>query len=104
VSLDVSQWAVLWGALLPLLVGLVTTKATNAGVKAVLLLALNGVAAVLDQFFAATGGGFDWKAAIVNAAAAFVIGTATHFGLWKPIGASSTLQDVGSGPGRHSAE
>lgn len=101
--LDVSQWAVLWGAVLPLLVGLVTTRATDPGVKAVLLLALNGVAAVADQFFAAPGG-FDWKNAVVNAVAAFVIGVATHYGLWRPTTVSGRLQDVGARSGAHALD
>lgn len=100
--LDISQWAVLWGAVLPLLVGLVTTRTTNAGAKAVLLLALNLLAGVLAGFFDSPAG-FDWKGAAVTAVASFVIGVATHYGLWKPVGASSALQAVGGSSAKHAA-
>lgn len=93
--LDISQWAILWGAVLPLLVGLVTTRNIDAGVKAVLLLALNLIAGIATDFFSAPTG-FDWRNALVNGFAAFVIGVATHYGLYKPTGASSALQSVGT--------
>lgn len=97
---DISQWAVLWGALLPLLVGLATKYTTDSGLKAVLLLALNMVASILDQFFASPDG-FDWGGVFINAFAAFVIGVATHYGLWKPTRVSAGLQSVGSPKPRH---
>lgn len=100
--LDITQWAALWGAVLPLLVGLVTKYTTNAGAKAVLLLALNLVAGILAEFFAGPVG-FDWRGALVTAAASFVIGVATHYGLWKPTGTSGKLQAIGSGSGAHAA-
>lgn len=92
---DISQWAVLWGALLPLLVGLATKYTTDAGLKAVLLLALNLLASVMEQFFASPDG-FDWGGTLINAFAAFVIGVATHYGLWKPTKVSAGLQSVGA--------
>ncbi len=97
---DISQWALLWGAVLPLVVGLVTTRVTSSGAKAVILLALNAVAGLLDQFFL-TPEGFDWKGVGITVLASFIVGVATHFGLWKPLGASEALQDVGSG--KHAA-
>lgn len=84
---------------LPVLVGLVTTRVTHAGTKAVLLLglsALNGLLVEMSQ----AGTGFDVGDAAVNALVSFGIGVLTHFGLWKPTGVSGRAQDtlVTAGP------
>ena len=84
---------------LPVLVGLVTTRVTHAGTKAVLLLglsALNGLLVEMSQ----AGVGFDVGGAAVNALVSFGIGVLTHFGLWKPTGVSGRAQDtlVTAGP------
>lgn len=82
---------VIVGVLLPLLVGLVTKRVTDANKKAVLLLFLNGVSAVLIEWLAVDGA-FDWPRAALAAIVQFVIGVATHYGLWKPTGATPALQ------------
>jgi len=82
--------------ILPLLVGLVTTRVTGAGVKAVILLVLATVKTVVEAWIAA-GAGVDWDfvPVLYNAVVNFGIAVAIHFGLWKPTGASTAAQNTG---------
>lgn len=82
---------------LPLLVGLVTKHTTSSGTKAVLLLALSAISAVLTGWAAAAEAGdvFDLGTAVLTALATFVVGVAVQFGLWRPVGATDAVQSVG---------
>lgn len=84
--------------LLPLLVGLVTTRETHAGRKAVLLALLAAVTSLCTQAVEAwqSGHAFDLGAALLLVIPTFVIAVAMHFGVWKPAGAAAALQDVGA--------
>lgn len=84
--------------LLPLLVGLVTTRATGAGVKATLLLGLAAVKSVLEAWLQAvnTGVQFEPVPVVYATAVSFGIAVAAHFGLFKPAGLSAVAQDVGA--------
>lgn len=85
--------------LLPLLVGLVTTRVTGSGVKAVLLAALSAVAQFLLALSAV--GGFDLKQAAFSAVVGFAFSVAIHFGLWKPTGAAeAATNSLVTGPKR----
>lgn len=88
---SVQAVSLLVGVVLPVLVGVVTTRATHAGVKAVLLALLSAAAAVGTDMLA-TPDGFDWQASATNAVAMFVVAVATHFGLYKPTGVSQIVQ------------
>ncbi|MEH0657767.1 hypothetical protein QA860_08470 [Streptomyces stelliscabiei] len=93
VNLDQAYWlGLLVSVILPVLVGLVTTRVTHAGVKAVLLLALSGVNGFLVEY-AAGGPGYDVGTAAVLALVAFATGVLAHFGLWKPVGVAAKAQD-----------
>lgn len=91
--------SLLVGVVLPLLTGLMTKTSTSAGFKAVVLLALSAVSAVLADFLAALNGGlaFDLGATLLTALGTFLIGVGMHFGIWKPTGVAAGLQRVGSG-------
>ncbi|MFF1444104.1 hypothetical protein [Streptomyces sp. NPDC058295] len=95
-TLDASYWLGLAVSfVLPVLVGLVTTRVTHPGAKAVILLfltALNGFLVELGN------GGDDYSvgSAVILSAVSFVISVASHFGLWKPSGVSGKAQDVGA--------
>lgn len=103
VNLDQAYWlGLLVSVLLPVFVGLVTTRVTHAGVKAVLLLALSGVNGFLVEF-AAGGPGYDVGTAAVLALVAFATGVLSHFGLWKPVGVSGKAQDSLVTSGSHAA-
>jgi hypothetical protein len=84
---------------LPILVGLVTTRVTSAAAKAWLLAALTLVTSLLVELgrTIASSGVFDVGVALLAALPAFVVSVATHYGLWKPTGVSGVAQDVGSG-------
>lgn len=80
--LDLTQWALLFGAVMPILVGLITRANASANTKAVTLLVLNAINGVLTDFFA-TPNGFDWKGALVNTLAALVTSVGTYYGFLK---------------------
>lgn len=103
VTLDKAYWlGLLVSVVLPVLVGLVTTRVTSAGAKAVLLLALSVVNGFVVEY-AAPGPGYDVGTAAVLAAVAFGTGVLAHFGLWKPTGVSGKAQDSLVTSGSHAA-
>lgn len=99
--MDVNLGGAYWlglviSVVLPVLVGLVTTRVTHAGTKAVLLLALSTLNGFLVDLSAGEPG-FDVGSAAVLALVSFGTGVLSHFGLWKPTGVSGKAQDVGAG-------
>src|SRR5689334_3356929 len=80
--------------LLPLVVGLLTTRTTSAGLKAVLLLLAAGVKAFLEAWLQAanTAVDFAFVPVAISIAVNFAIAVVVHFGLWKPVGASDAAQ------------
>lgn len=92
-SLDKAYWiGLVISVVLPVLVGLVTTRVTHPGTKAVLLLALSTLTGLLTEVLHPVDG-FDLGTAVVLAAVSFATGVLTHFGLWKPVGVSGKAQD-----------
>ncbi|MFF4369620.1 hypothetical protein [Streptomyces sp. NPDC001594] len=93
ITLDRAYWlGLLLSVVLPVLVGLVTTRVTHPGVKAVLLLVLSGATGFLTEM-AHPGPGWDAGTAAVLALVSFGTATLAHFGLWKPTGVSGAAQD-----------
>ncbi len=86
------------GTVLPLLVGLVTTRVTSGGLKAGLLALLSAVAGSLaelsDTFV--NGTTFDVGIALLTALGAFLVGVGLHSGIYKPTKVSQKLQEVGA--------
>jgi len=82
------------GVFLPILVGLVTKRATNPTIKSLLLLGLSAVSGFLSEFIANTGN-FAWDQALLTSVVTFVIGVATYYGLWTPTGVTAKAQAVG---------
>lgn len=78
--------SILVGGVLPLVTGLVTKATWSGGVRAVVLLGLSGLTAVLTDYLGALNGGapFDWGTALTAAFLTFLTGVGTYFGLWKP--------------------
>jgi hypothetical protein len=102
VHLDTAYWLGLAiSVVLPVLVGLVTTRVTSAGVKAVLLLLLTAVNGFLVELSQASDG-YSVGTAVVLWGVSFAIGVLTHFGLYKPTGLSGKAQDslITAGPAR----
>ncbi|WP_230671052.1 hypothetical protein [Rathayibacter sp. Leaf248] len=87
---------------LPLLVGLVTTRATSASAKAILLAVLAFASGLGTELLAALNAGvsYDLAAGVFSGVATFLVAVGIHYGLWKPTGTSSALQSIG----RHRAE
>ncbi|MFE0206982.1 hypothetical protein [Streptomyces sp. NPDC058985] len=102
-NLDSAYWLGLAiSVVLPVLVGLVTTRVTHAGTKAVLLLALTAANGFLVEL-ANAGDDYQVGSALVLWAVSFATGVLAHFGLWKPTGVSGKAQDVGASSSVRSA-
>ncbi len=96
-SLDTAYWlGLLISVVLPVLVGLVTTRVTSAGTKAVLLLALTAANGFLVELAGPHGDDYSIGSAVILWAVSFATGVLTHFGLWKPTGVSGKAQDTGA--------
>lgn len=83
--------------LLPVLVGLVTTRVTSSGRRAWLLAGLTLATSLLVELGRAltAGTGYDVGVALLAALPAFVVSVATHYGLWKPSGVTDAVLDRG---------
>jgi len=79
---NLSQWALLFGAVMPVLVGLVTKSNASPGTKATTLLVLNAINGVVTDYFASPNG-FDWNGAIINTVAALITSVAAYYGFLK---------------------
>lgn len=94
VHLDSAYWLGLAiSVVLPVLVGLVTTRVTSPGVKAVLLLALTAATGFLVELAGPHPSGYSVGTAVVLWGVSFGAGVLSHFGLWKPTGVSGKAQD-----------
>jgi hypothetical protein len=84
------------GTLLPIVVALVTDRAASGAAKALTLLALSAVSSFLSAWLVAlnTGYAFDWSQTAFGVLVTFIVAVATHFGLWKPVGASGSDSPV----------
>lgn len=82
--------------LMPIIVGLVTTRTTSSKAKAWLLAGLTLVSSVITGIGAAIAAGvpFDLGVALLLAIPQFAISVATYYGLWKPTGVGKAAQDV----------
>ncbi|MEV8033872.1 hypothetical protein [Streptomyces sp. NPDC086182] len=94
VHLDSAYWlGLLVSVVLPVLVGLVTTRVTHAGLKAVLLLALSTATGFVTEYVGPHDAGYSVGTAAVLSLVAFATGVLSHFGFWKPVGVSGKAQD-----------
>ena len=86
----------LLAVILPIVVGLVTTRVTRGSVKAWLLAALTLATAVITGLGDAVAGNhvFDLGRALFLALPQFCISVAMYYGLWKPTGIGAAAQDV----------
>lgn len=94
VTLDRAYWlGLLVSVVLPVLVGLVTTRVTHAGIKAVLLLALSGANGFVVEWMGPHDAGYSVQTAAVLTLVSFATAVLAHFGLLKPTGLSGFAQD-----------
>lgn len=94
---DVPLWHILnllAGTVFPLLVGLVTTRATNDGAKAALLALLSVGTNLATEVGAALERGttYNLGLALLLGLATFLVAVGMHYGLWKPVGATDRVQ------------
>ncbi|MER6844863.1 hypothetical protein [Streptomyces platensis] len=95
-TLDDAYWLGLAiSVVLPVLVGLVTTRVTHPGTKAVLLLALTALTGFLVELSQADDT-YRVGSALILWGVSFGTGVLAHFGLWKPTGIAGKAQDVGA--------
>ncbi|WBF79194.1 membrane protein [Microbacterium phage Jefe] len=92
---------------LPLLVGLATTRITNSGVRATILAVLAALTGLLTELGNALTAGVTYNLGmgLVFALASFLVAVGMHFGIYKPTGASTAAQNALGGdkalpPGR----
>lgn len=88
----------LLAVVMPVLVGLVTTRVTSAGRKAWLLALLTLVTSLLIELGRSITAGttYDLGVALLSALPAFVVSVSAHYGILKPTGISGAAQDVGA--------
>lgn len=87
----------LLATIMPLLVGLVTTRVTSGRIKALLLAGLTLITTLLTTLYNGLNGEpVEWFSVIFTTVASFVVSVAIHFGLWKPVGAAQALQELGT--------
>jgi hypothetical protein len=79
---------------LPLLVGLVTTRVTHSGVKAVVLAGLALLTSLLTELGVAVSSGtaYDIGQGLLLAIPTFLVAVGMHYGLWKPTTVSAKAQ------------
>lgn len=81
---------------LPLLVGLATTRITNSGVRATILAVLAALTGLLTELGNALTAGVTYNLGmgLVFALASFLVAVGMHFGIYKPTGASTAAQNA----------
>lgn len=82
---------------LPLLVGLVTTRLTPSSRQALLLAGLAILSSGLTELgeSIAAGTAFDFGVWLVGAVGSFVVAVAVHYGYWKPTGVTDKALAAG---------
>lgn len=82
--------------IMPIAVGLVTTRTTSGSSKAWLLAGLTLVTSLLTQLASSIANetAYDLGVALLAAIPAFAISVSTYYGLWKPTGVGKASQDV----------
>ena len=82
--------------IMPILVGLITTRVTSSSKKSWLLAGLTLFTSLLVGLAEAiaTSTTFDLGMALLAAIPAFAISVATYYGLWKPTGIGRAAQDI----------
>ena len=88
--ISVTILSVIIGVVLPILVGIVTTKMESRKLKGALLILLSAVAGIINS--AILAGGVFTDDAIIAAVISYVIATAMHYGVWKPQGITEKVQ------------
>lgn len=91
---QVLQFAI--AVVLPLFVGLVTTRVTSSRWKAILLTLLSVGSGLLTEILAAIQADrpYDLAAGLIAGVTTLVIAIAIQYGIWKPTGATAAVQNT----------
>lgn len=91
---QVLQFAI--AVVLPLFVGLVTTRVTSSRWKAILLTLLSVASGLLTEILAAMQADrpYDLAAGLIAGVTTLVIAIAIQYGIWKPTGATAAVQNT----------
>ena len=89
--------ALVVSVILPILVGLVTTRVASSRTRAIALALLAAVTGFGTELLNALVNAlpYDLFAGLVLAVTAFLIAVALHFGFWKPVGVSEAAINTG---------
>ena len=90
-NIDPLMLSILLGTVLPILVGLVTKRVADRGLKAASLAFLSAATGVLSA--AQTNDGLITKETLFFAAAAWATAVATYYGLLEPTGVAGAVQE-----------
>jgi len=87
-------FTVIAGAVIPLIVGLLTKASWSSKAKAWVLTFLAAASGFLNELVVAGGIDDEYRfwTAVANAIVTFVIGVAVHYGFWKPVGTTAIVQ------------
>ena len=88
---DLSLLQILISMVLPVAVGIVTTKVAHPGVKAVLLAVFAALTSIAGA--AIVAGGVVASEVVMQAIFNLVVSVATYYGVWKPTGVAESVQD-----------
>ena len=82
--------------ILPILTGLVTTRFTSSGIKAVVLSGLAAATGLLTELGSSVSAGaaYNLGSGLILALTAFLVAVALHFGFWKPTTVTAKAQSV----------
>ncbi len=92
-NLDIPTLNLIFGVVIPLLVGLVTRLNASGGVKAVLNAGLSALAGVVSVWIELDGS-LVLKTALISFLSTWGISILTYYGLYKPTGVTASLQSA----------
>ena len=94
VQLDMHWLGIICTVLIPLLTGLVTKKLASSRLKSIVTTALSILTGALNGVLQNNGSIPDLDRWVTDMVIAFVIATASYYGLWKPSGAAAAVQNI----------
>ena len=93
IEVDIATLALLSGAVIPLLVGVVTKLTAPSSVKAIINLVLSAGAGGVSYLVNNSGAG-RWQEVVTAALLAYMSSGVTFHNLWKPTGAAPAVQEA----------
>lgn len=104
ITLDAQAVAFVIGVLLPFVTAFLTKLSASSRLKAIVNLVLVGITGVVAVLTTNAGRTLTVKEFILAIGTAFVAAIASHYGLWKPTGATPAVQaatpNFGLGPAK----